>query len=412
MASSWGDHRLPNPVGAFREIYQGTRPTHLSRAPGRVNLLGDHTDYNGLPVLPMALRREVRVVFAPREDATVRAVNRYREYGSREFTVSPDIPMGPPGDWGNYLRAPAQHLTRRFGALKGLDALVCSSLPVASGLSSSSALVIAMARALLAANDIELPALELADEMARAERYTGTQGGAMDQAISVGAREGHAARIEFEPLQTVHIPVPEGWRFIVAHSLVRAEKSGPAQEAYNLRTRECAQALRALHPHLGAGIDPEGHTASYRRLLEGTCLQELVDTAEAHLEGPLLKRFRHVVTEGNRVYGGEHALRRDDPLTFGLLMNGSHQSLRDDYEVSSPELNRLVELALEAGARGARLTGAGFGGCIVALAEGPRTPDVVEALREGYYRDRELPEPVEDVLFVAQAAGGASVRAL
>jgi galactokinase len=252
--------------------------------------------------------------------------------------------------------------------------------------------------------------LEFAEEMARAERYTGTQGGGMDQAISAGAVGGHASRIEFHPLRMFHTPVPPDWRFVVAHTLVRAEKSGPAQEAYNRRTQECREALEIVSGALTANDWDAGEPVTYPSLLERLCIQDLVDLGEDLLEGTLLRRFRHVVTEGSRVYDAEHALKRGDGFTFGLLMNGSHQSLREDYEVSSPELDALVELALEAGAAGARLTGAGFGGCMVALT-GPENVDaVLEGLEGGYYRTRTLEGPMSDVLFSAEAAEGAHVE--
>ncbi|MCJ7628406.1 MAG: galactokinase [Longimicrobiales bacterium] len=422
MESSWEDHGLPDLIVAFRRSFQGESPTHFSRAPGRVNLIGEHTDYNGLPVLPMALRQEIRILFSPRSDATIRVANRAGEFGLREFSLSADIPPDSPGDWANYLKAPCQALARRFGkargdpALQGFDALVSSTLPIASGLSSSSALVIAMGQALLHANQLALPTLEFAEAMAGAERYTGTQGGGMDQAISVGARAGHASRIEFGPLRMFETPVPSDWRFVVAHTLVRAEKSGPAQKAYNLRTQECREALEIvrgalgetdLFPGGGANQDP---AIGYPQLLERICTQELVELGENRLDGTLLKRFRHVVTEGARVYDAEQALKRGDRLTFGLLMNASHESLRDDYEVSSSELDLLVELARGAGAAGARLTGAGFGGCAVALAAPNRLDAVLAALEEGYYRSRDLPTSLGQLLFVAEASDGASVR--
>jgi galactokinase len=267
-----------------------------------------------------------------------------------------------------------------------------------------------MGRALLEVNDLTLPTLEFAETMARAERYTGTRGGGMDQAISVGAKKGHVSRIEFHPLEMAYAPVPQDWRFVVAHTLVRAEKSGPAQEAYNRRTRECADALSLIQKAL-LETDPGLEAPlSYRGLLERTCLEDLVELGESRLQGTLLKRFRHVVTEGARVYDAEHALRREDLLTFGLSMNASHESLRHDYEVSSPELDTLVGLAREAGTAGARLTGAGFGGCVVALTDSERVQSVMEALKMGYYEKREPDLPLRDVLFLAEPSEGASVR--
>ena len=414
MGSSWKDHGIPDPIVAFRKIFRGNPPTHFSRAPGRVNLIGEHTDYNGLPVLPMALRQEIRILFSPRGDGRIRVGNRESEFGLREFSISDDIPPDPPGDWGNYLKAPCQALARRFGPLfgplKGFDALATSTLPVASGLSSSSALVIAMGQAILKANGLDLPALDFAEEMARAERYTGTQGGGMDQAISVGAREGHASRIEFNPLRMFETPIPPDWRFVVAHTLVRAEKSGRAQEAYNRRTRECREALGIIQGALHGSDWVEDESFSYPRLASHLPPPELVVLAEAKLNGTLLKRFRHVVTEAGRVYEAEEALRRQDLPTFGLLMSSSHESLRNDYEVSSPELDLLVELALGAGAAGARLTGAGFGGCAVALSDPDHLDGVLATLEEGYYQARELSAPLNQILFVAEASKGASVR--
>jgi len=293
-----------------------------------------------------------------------------------------------------------------------MDALVSSTVPVASGLSSSSALVIAVGRALLAANELHVPILELAEEMARAERYTGTQGGGMDQAISLGAKEGHASRIEFSPLRMYESPVPAEWRFVVAHTLIRAEKSGLAQAAYNDRNHSCQEALALMRLALGAGGEEGADSLTYPDLLTRFPVEELQELASAHLPPTLLQRFRHVTTEAERVYEAEKAMRKGDLLTFGILMDASHESLRLDYEVSSPELDRLVELAREGGAAGARLTGAGFGGCIVALADRTHAESVVSSL-ERYYQDAdEPPARLGDALFVAEAGPGASVRPL
>ena len=404
LASKAPEEGMEEAILAFRVAFDGERPSHLSRAPGRVNLIGEHTDYNALPVFPMALRQEVRVLFRPREDSLVRFANPDPEFPLRSFSLSPDIPPEKTGDWGNYLRAPCQALVRQLGPLKGIDALLTSTVPVASGLSSSSALVIAVGRALLHANGTEIETLALAEEMARAERYTGTQGGGMDQAISLGAVAGHASRIEFDPLRMFETPVPPGWRFVVGHTLVRAEKSGGAQAAYNRRREECAEALATMGRAVGRGEE----RLTYPELLSSLPLRELLSRAENHLQPPLLQRFRHVVTEAARVYEAEEAMRRGDLLTFGILMDASHDSLRNDYEVSAPELDRLVELAREGGAAGARLTGAGFGGCMVALTD-ERHLDGVFLSLEGYYRERPSHPPLSQVLFLAEPSGGATV---
>ena len=424
---------------AFREAFQGAEPTHLSRAPGRVNLIGEHTDYNGLPVFPMALRQEVNVHFRPRQDGLIRFVNPVPEFPPRSFQLSGDIPKDPTGDWGNYLKAPCQALVRTLGPLRGMDAFLTSSVPVASGLSSSSALVIAVGKALLHANEMEAPILELAEEMAAAERYTGTQGGGMDQAISLGAVAGHASRIEFDPLSLQKTPVPPGWHFVVGHTLVRAEKSGGAQATYNQRREECDQALSGMAPALyslgskadGPGSLQEFPAASrthsdagpeeeyeydypiptYRELIPEYALEDLLGLAEAGLPSPLLRRFRHVVTEAARVYAAEAAMKANDLLTFGILMDASHESLRTDYEVSSPELDRLVELARSGGAAGARLTGAGFGGCMVALTDEDHLEKVLASLRT-YYSELGFSGRLSHVLFRAEPSEGASVHSL
>ncbi len=411
MTRSAESREMEQAVATYRKAFDGTEPAHVSRAPGRVNLIGEHTDYNGLPVFPMALQHEVSVLFRPRSDDRVRFSNADPEFPPRSFTLAPEIPREETGDWGNYLKAPCQALVRRLGPLKGLDALLTSTLPVASGLSSSSALVIAVARALLHANRIEVPALELAEEMAEAERYTGTQGGGMDQAISLGASDGHASRIEFDPLRLFHTAVPPTWRFIVAHTMNRAEKSGAAQAAYNRRREECGEALGRIWESRTTD-DTVPRAPTYSEIISSLPLEELLALAGERLPAPLFQRFRHVVTETERVYEAEDAMGRGDLLTFGLLMDASHESLRSDYEVSSVELDRLVELAQQGGAAGARLTGAGFGGCIVALCDSHHLEGVMAALEEGYYQDRELSGKLEEVLFEAQPAKGATIDGL
>jgi galactokinase len=373
-------------VAAFRREY-GAEPTHVARAPGRVNLIGEHIDYNGLSVLPMALQREVAVALRPRSDAHVRIGS--TTHGERAFDLATDIEPYGTGDWGNYAKAAAQALVCEVGLRTGIDATIHSTVPAAAGLSSSSALVIGIAVALLTGTGAEpdgrddadggwgLPVsrLALAEMMARAERYTGTHGGGMDQAISVCGRAGAAVRVDFRPLRVTPVPVPDSWRFVIADSGVRAEKSGAAQATYNLRTRECAEALEHVVAYLGEPADTD-----YRALIERHTVDALVEAGDAALEDPVRRRFRHVVTEAARVRDAQAALHASDAVAFGALMDASHASLRDDYEVSRIELDAMVEVARSAGAAGARLTGAGMGGCIVALVEESGVADVAAAL--------------------------------
>ena len=376
----------------------------MVRAPGRVNLIGEHIDYCGLSVFPMALRRSVRIEFSPRSDREMRLANRDPGFAPSAFAVSESIPPGPAGDWSNYARAAAQALAQRFPGLRGIDALVESDLPIAAGLSSSSALLVAIALAIMHANRVTMPSLELMELLARGERYVGTAGGGMDQAIILGARAGYASRIDFHPLRLTPTAVPTGWQFIVAWSLVHAEKSGAARQAYNERTRQGEEARRLVATRIRR---PEDTT--YPALLAAASVDELLKAARASLPQVLSRRFRHVITEGTRVRQGEAAMAAGNLGAFGQLLDASHQSLRDDYEVSHPELDRLVDVAREAGAAGARLTGAGFGGSIVALCRVERAPEVVSALREKFYAPRGAADDVERHVFAAEPSGGAEV---
>jgi galactokinase len=382
-----------------REAFGRASDLAIVRAPGRVNLIGEHVDYCDLPVLPMAIQREIRWIIAPRADARVRLVNRDPRFEGREFELSNSIEPAPAGDWSNYVRAAGQMLCQRLGRLRGLDAFVEGDIPPAAGLSSSSAMVVAAALALLHVNERELPRLELAAMCAAGERYVGTNSGGMDQAVCLLGRAGHAIAIEFAPLRAQPIAIPHGWSFVVAHSGVPADKSGAARELYNDRRAACEEALQRV----GSSPDLPESVPSYPELVEAIPLEPLLAIGRSSLERALLRRFRHVVTEADRVLTARAALANADARGFGDAMNASHTSLRDDFEVSSPALDRLVELARSYGALGARLTGAGFGGCIVAYTAAPG-PSAAQL------RDDLAPHSPE--VFVAEAGAGARIDLL
>lgn len=387
-------------VEEFARVH-GAGPTRLVRAPGRVNLIGEHTDYNGLPVLPIAIQREILIAFRPRDDALVRLANLDSRYRPAAFRLEKPIVPDAPGAWPNYVRAAATTVLEAAGRpLIGLDMMVSATLPAAAGLASSAALVVASALALLDANRITIPLLELADLLARGERYVGTQGGGMDQAICLCGDPGAAYEIDFFPLTLARVPVPGDWRFIVASSLVDAHKTGAAREAYNTRVRECREALSLM----GA--------ESYAQLLTHNGTDSLVEMAGRRLSAQLLRRFRHVVTEAARVTDAREAMESGDIVRFGALMDASHQSLRDDYEVSCTELDEIVSIARSAGAAGARLTGAGFGGAAVALCRAPDGEQVRSALIERYYALRLGGRPADDACFQAIPSNGARVLPL
>ena len=285
-------------------------------APGRVNLIGEHIDYHGLPVLPMALRQRVEVSFEPRADSEIRAAS--VGYGSREFTWSSDLTPRPAGDWENYLRAAALAVSRKWGIGRGIDASVTSNLPAAAGLSSSSALLVAFTLALLRANGWSATFEELMEILPDGEQFVGTRGGGMDHAAALRSREGYASLVSFNPPAVRHVAIPEDWAFLVIDSGIHAEKSGAARERYN-----------AVRNSAGAPA--------------------------------------HVASESARVAAAVRAMEARDADAFGRLLLESQASLRDRLGVSHPELDRIVERAMEAGALGARLTGAGFGGAAIAF---------------------------------------------
>jgi galactokinase len=392
---------------AFEHHFGSSKSTVVITAPGRVNLMGDHVDYNGLPVLPMALQKHVSVLCRSRDDAKVRFASTNPSYSSRKFELGSEIEPYAEGDWGNYAKAVAQAFVKRFGIARGFDAVVHSDIPIASGLSSSSALVVAHGLALLHVNDVHVEPLELAGLTAQAENYVGTRGGGMDQAICLAARRQTASRIDFHPLRVEALPVPSDWRFVVAFSLVRAEKSGKARDDYNAGPRECKEALLELAQALNVA-DIE----TYPDLMVRCDTTRLLEEAGNVLNETYLKRFRHVVSEGNRVNEAEQAMTEDDSTTFGRIMCESHKSLRDDFGVSTPELDELVAIAMDAGAAGARLTGAGLGGCVVALAARERADELLQSLADRYYSTKRFEGALGDQLFIAEPSDGARVTQL
>jgi galactokinase len=432
--------RIDELQARFERQFGAPSSAHLARAPGRVNLIGEHTDYNGLPVFPMAIQRDIAILFRARDDERVRLCNVDERYAPREFAIAETIALFARGDWGNYVKCAAQALRRRARIARGIDAALHGDIPPAAGLSSSSAMVVASALALLRANEIEIERTELMSLLAEAERYIGTQSGGMDQAISLGGRKGEAVMIEFDPPRLTNVPVPCDWRFVIANTLVRAEKSGAAQIGYNERTRECRAALSELErsraaveavrrgrsarnrsgaegsaPRRAEGLAPrsdehEARPMTYVDLVRDVSLESLLEIANGSLRDPLRRRFRHVVSEGQRVDEARRAMLSNDIAAFGRSMNDSHASLRDDYEVSCPELDRLVDVARSAGAQGARLTGAGFGGCIVALCEHEEQPSLVAALQREIEQLAKAVPP--DVVMLAEPSDGARVEAI
>jgi galactokinase len=336
-----------------------------------VNLIGEHIDYHGLAVLPMALDRRVEVEWQARHDLRITAQS--EGFPPREFQLAPDIEPWPAGDWGNYVKAATAAMLGKWRLAHGADLRLRSSLPVAAGLSSSTALMTACTLALLEANGIQASFEELMEVLPEGEYFVGTRGGGMDHAAVLGARGGCALLVEFDPVRIEPVPVPPGWAFLVADSGVKAEKSAAVRAEYNERRFAGQRAAERL------GF------SSIRQALAEAGAETICRMAEARLEGIEQRCLLHVAREAERVKQAVEAMRGADAQRFGQLLNASYESLRDLLQVSCAELDRLVAAARGSGALGARLTGAGFGGAAVVFCLEEQAERVAAGIERKFY---------------------------
>jgi galactokinase len=323
------------------------------RAPGRVNLIGEHTDYNDGFVMPAAIAYDIRVAVEPRADRRVSVVSDGFA-GKREF----DLDLLAPGvqhDWGDFIRGILIELQRDGAVLRGADLQVTSDLPVGAGLSSSAAIAVGVGYAMLDAAGLPIDRAKLALAAQRAENlHAGTHSGIMDQFISANARAGHAILLDTRALTFDYLPLPNAATFVVCNTMV---KHSHATGGYNERHAECAAGVRAL----------SARYADVRALRDVTLAQ--LDAARSDMPETIFRRCRHVISEDARVLAAGTALTSGDFAAFGRLMNASHASMRDDFEISAPEVDTMVERAqaFGPGVYGARMTGGGFGGSTVNL---------------------------------------------
>jgi galactokinase len=360
------DEEIRDFVARFRRA-----PELGARAPGRVNLIGEHTDYNDGVVLPCAIDRDTRVLAALRDDGRVCVFS--REQGEeRSFALAR---LEKAGDWTDYVKAPAWALAARGFALPGLDLSVASEVPPGAGLSSSAALGVAVARLWVRAAGHELTARELADAAHEGEsRFLGVGCGILDHYASALGRRDVALRIDCRDRTVEEVPLGTGRvALLVAHSgVTRALTDG----RYGERVAECRAALAAAR---AAGIAPAD-----ARSLRALGPEQLPMLSRA-LEARLFRRARHVIRENQRVDAFRAAALAGDLALAGALLSEGMASLRDDYEVSAPELDRLCALGDAApGCHGSRLTGAGFGGCTLHLVEPDAVDAVAQALAAGF----------------------------
>ena len=372
------------------ELCFGTPPTVVVRAPGRVNLLGGHTDYNEGYVLPAAIDRAAWLAVAPRDDGYVHIAG-WDMNVSRVFR--PDCIPAADGDWADYPRGVAWAMMEANLPLGGMNALLTSDVPIGAGLSSSAAVEVAFAQAWQVLYGFELDRTQMALLCQRAEsEYVGVHCGVMDQMASVWGRLGHALVLECRSLEVEQVPMPAEATMVVIDTGVRREL---ASSEYNRRREECeraAELLSANLPHING--------------LRDVTPQDLMDWEET-LPEILRKRARHVVTDNVRVLEAAKALRSGDLHKVGAAMCECHESLRDDYQVSSPELDLVAETAWGVpGCYGARLTGAGFGGCVVALVQ----EDAVDTLSRQVGRAYAARFRVQPTVTVCRTADGVSAE--
>jgi galactokinase len=380
-----------DPLAVLTECFgPGATPSSIS-VPGRVNLIGEHIDYHNLPVLPMAIPRRVRAVFRPNGRPLIRAAS-LDGYGVREIDWTPRLDPAPAGDWANYILAAAQAVRDRWGLDRGIDAAVVSDLPPAAGLSSSSALMTAFTLALLEVNGVRPAFEELMEVLPEAEYFVGTRGGGMDHAAVLESRAGCALFVAFAPLTATPVRIPDDWTFLVAHSLTHAEKSGALRAEYNARRAAGTRALARL------GFK------SYAEAISGRSFEQLRLLA-APLDGEAGRAFLHVAGEALRVGEAVRAMSGAGASRFAALLTESHASARDLLRISCPALDRLVECALQAGAPGARLTGAGFGGCAIVFCPRSGRPRIREELVRLFYSDRPGFDPGNHLIDAEPAAG-------
>lgn len=360
---------------------------HVFRAPGRVNLIGEHTDYNDGFVMPAAIGFSTWVTSAPRDDRTVSVFS--ENFSERiEFELDDQNPRAQ-GHWSDYVKGVAITLERAGHRLRGAELRIRSEVPLGSGLSSSAALEVASGYALLTNSGLIVDRMELAKVCQRAENeFVKLRCGIMDHFVSCHGQAGKALLLDCRSLEYKPLPLPKDARLAICNTMV---KHALSTGEYNTRRLECEAAVY--------------HFAQSRpnvRALRDITEVEL-ELYGSDLSDVIYRRCRHVITENARVLAAEAALEKGDLAAFGQLMNSSHRSLRDDYEVSCKELDLMVELALQVrGVYGARLTGGGFGGCTVNLIAAENVDEFKEAVARGYEKATGLaPE-----IYVCSAADG------
>lgn len=362
------------------------KPGSIVRAPGRVNLIGEHTDYNDGFVLPMAIDREVWIALTPRSDSTVRIAS--LDLGAESAFELHSLTPGK--GWIEYPKGIASVLMKAGYELKGFDAVMTGDVPRGAGLSSSAAVELAVARAFACSSNFEWDAVTMAKLAQKAEiEWVGVNSGIMDQMASAASRAGFALFLDCRSLEFQHAPLPKGVSIVILDTSTRR---GLVDSAYNERHSQCEEAagwfgVKALRD-----------------------VREIGDwKVESGLSEVAFKRARHIVTENARVLEAVQTMKDGNIKRLGKLFNASHDSLRDDFEVTNDALNIIVSCAQEQeGCYGARMTGAGFGGCAVALVAEDKVTGFTQAVSTAYRRRSGL----EAAVYACKGCAGAEVFSL
>lgn len=363
----------------------GTQPTIVARGPGRVNLIGEHTDYNEGFVLPVAIDRAAWIAAQPVDEPFITVCSLDRKPVCR-FAV--DAPITHGQGWTDYVRGVAWSLQCDGVPLRGWQGIVSSDVPIGAGLSSSAALELAVARTTAFVSGVQWNPVSMARAAQRAENeWVGVNSGIMDQLTSSVGQQDHALLIDCRSLETRAVRLPTDASIVV---LDTATRRGLVDSAYNERRLECERAAEILGVRALRDVD------------EATLARRADELAPT-----LLKRARHVTSENARTVFAAEALDEGDVATFGRLMNASHASLRDDFEVSRMELDVMASLAQSHSAcYGARMTGAGFGGCVVALVSANGLDDFTRTVGDQY----RLEVGLAATIHACSAASGASIE--
>ncbi|MDF7667074.1 galactokinase [Orbaceae bacterium ESL0727] len=360
----------------FNEKF-GYAPDTFIQAPGRVNLIGEHTDYNDGFVLPCAINYQTVIVCHKRNDNIIRVIAADYDNQCDQFDLDNSITSHTDFQWANYIRGVMVYLKRHTADMGGVDFVVSGNVPQGAGLSSSASLEVAVAKMMQLLYNLPLDGRELALIGQEAENhFVGCHCGIMDQLISALGKAQHALLIDCRTLESKPISIPDDFAVMIINSNI---KRGLVDSEYNTRRQQCEQAAKAL------GV----------KALRDASLADLL-TIEDKLDPDVFKRARHVITENDRTLKAAEALTRSDYKQLSILMAQSHQSMRDDFAITVPAIDYLVDIIHDVigDQGGVRMTGGGFGGCVVALVPKDRVLDVQTVVQDHYQKRFAIKEAI------------------